>query len=294
MDSSSRRSTTAEGTAMCRALGALEAEPALRNPDHLAHHFVTRPAWRLALAPLLRHLARREIERRLPGAIVLQHVRTRLLDALLLDAARDGVAQVVVLGAGADSRAHRFARELEGVRFFEVDHPQTGAWKRARVRRMLAGRPDPVRYVGVDFEAQPVAPALVAAGFDFGARAFFLWEGVSMYLRADAVDAVLGLVARSAEGSRLAFDYLHADAIAVPDRVEGARRHVEYVTAQGEPFRFGLSPATADVESFLAARGLGLAGHWGHREMRALFPGEGPLMTFIGVAQATVHARTPG
>src|SRR5579859_6772021 len=89
MDSTSNRSTTAEGAAFCRALGALERDQRLRNPDHLAHHFVTRRGWPL---PGLRLLARRNVEQRLPGALVLHQVRTRLFDELVLKAARDGVA----------------------------------------------------------------------------------------------------------------------------------------------------------------------------------------------------------
>src|SRR5579864_3468227 len=123
MDSSSSRSTTAEGAALCRALGfLLERSPALRNPDHLAHHFVTRRGWRLGLLPVVRHLARREVERRLPGALLFHQVRTRIFDELTLAAVRDGALQVVLLGAGGDSRAYRFHQELAHGRVFEIDH----------------------------------------------------------------------------------------------------------------------------------------------------------------------------
>jgi methyltransferase (TIGR00027 family) len=287
MDSSSSRSTTAEGAAFCRALGAMEHVPSLRNPDHLAHHFVTRIGWRLGLLPVLRTLARRDVERRLPGALLLHQVRTRVFDELIRTAARDGLAQLVVLGAGGDSRAYRFDRELERVRVFEVDHPETGAWKTACVRRMLGRLPDRVRYVPVRFGTDALATALADAGFDSTLRTFFLWEGVSMYLRPDAVDAVLSLVAGSVEGSAVAFDYLYADAIDHPDRHEGARAHAEFAASRGEPFTFGLSPETGALASFAAARGLELARSWDHRGLRAVYPGAGFLLPYVGA----VHAR---
>jgi methyltransferase (TIGR00027 family) len=287
MDSSSSRSTTAEGAAFCRALGARERSPALRNPDHLAHHFVTRTGWRVGLLPVVRHLARRDVERRLPGALLLHQVRTRVFDELTLTAAGEGAKQVVVLGAGGDSRPYRFRRELEQVRVFEVDHPETGAWKQACVRRMLGRLPDHVRYVPLHFGSEVLAGALAAAGFDSRLRTFFLWEGVTMYLRREGVDATLSLVARSVEGSSVAFDFLYADAVDHPDRFEGATAQASFAASRGEPFTFGLSPVPDDLASFVKARGLDLASSWGHLDLRAAYPGDGFLMPYVGV----VHAR---
>jgi methyltransferase (TIGR00027 family) len=287
----SPRSTTAEGTAVCRALGALEAKALLRNPDHLAHHFVTRPLWRAALLPGLRTMARREIERLTPGTIVLHHVRTRLLDRLLLAAVSGGASQVVLIGAGGDSRAHRFRRELEGVAFFEVDHPSTSAWKRARVRRMLAGASDPVRYVPVDFDSQPLEQAVASAGFSSARPTFFLWEGVTMYLRPESVDATFAFVAGCAPGSSIAFDYLHAEAYAHPERFEHAVQHSRFVRDQGEPFTFGLPADPTDLARHLEGRGLRMLGSWSSGELRALYPGEGQFPSFYGVAHATPAPR---
>jgi methyltransferase (TIGR00027 family) len=287
MDSSSSRSTTAEGAALCRALGARESSPPLRNPDHLAHHFVTRTGWRLGLWPVVRHLARRDVERRLPGAMLLHQARTRIFDELTLTAVREGASQVVILGAGGDSRAYRFHRELRHGRVFEVDHPETGSWKQACVRRMLGRLPEHVRYVPLDFGRLALATALAAAGFDSTLRTFFLWEGVTMYLRPGAFDGVLSVVARSVGGSALAFDFLYADAITHPERFEGAMAQTSFAASRGEPFAFGLSPVPEDLAAFVRARGLDLAKSWNHLALRATYPGEGLLMPYVGI----VHAR---
>jgi methyltransferase (TIGR00027 family) len=290
MESSSSRSTTAEGAAFFRALGALERSPPLRNPDHLAHHFVTRRGWRLGLLPVVRHLARRDVERRLPGALLLLQVRTRIFDDLTLTAVREGALQVVLLGAGGDSRAYRFHREFEQVRVFEVDHPETSAWKQACVRRMLGRLPAHVRYVPVNFGSESLATALAAANFDSTLRTFFLWEGVTMYLRPEAVDEVLSLVARSVEGSAIAFDFLYADAIAHPERFEGATAQATFVASRGEPFTFGMAPAPDQLSTFLATRALELVKSWNHEQLRAIYPGPGFLMPYLGIVHARVVA----
>jgi methyltransferase (TIGR00027 family) len=242
------------------------------------------------LLPVLRGLARRDVERRLPGAMILHHVRTRVFDQLMLTAVRDGALQVVVFGAGADSRAYRFRREMAHLRVFEVDHPETGSWKQRCVRRMLERLPEHVRYVPVDFGREALATALEGAGFDSRTRTFFLWEGVTMYLRPEAVDGVLSLVAGAPEGSAVAFDYLYAEAIAHPDRFESAVAHTTFVASRGEPFTFGISSQTDELAAFLKGRGLDLAKSWNHDELRAVYPGNGFLMPYVGI----VHARVVG
>src|SRR4051794_26490410 len=68
------------------------------------------------------------------GTLYMQ-VRTRVIDDMLRAFVADGGRQVLLLGAGYDSRARRFGDELRGVTFFEVDHPATQEHK----RRVLAG-----------------------------------------------------------------------------------------------------------------------------------------------------------
>ena len=102
-------------------------------------------------------LALRDVERRLPGAFLLYRIRTRVFDELTLTAVREGAKQVVVLGAGGDARAYRFRREFEQVRVFEVDHPETGAWKDACVRRTLGRLPAHACYVPLDFGSEAAA-----------------------------------------------------------------------------------------------------------------------------------------
>src|SRR5690242_19428209 len=114
----------------------------------------------------------------------------------------------MILGAGYDTRAYRFADELSSVRVFELDHPVTAAVKLARVRRAFGELPEHVTYVRADLEREDLGLALVRAGYASAARTLFIWSGVSFYLSAEAVDSVLGFVRQSSgPGSSIVFDY---------------------------------------------------------------------------------------
>jgi methyltransferase (TIGR00027 family) len=186
--------------------------------------------------------------------VMYMQVRTRVLDDILLSFVAGGGRQVVLLGAGYDCRALRFARALEGATVFEVDHPATQGHK----RRVLAAAPASVRYVSWDFEARPMRElpsALAAAGHDAARPSLTIWEGVTMYLTPDAIDASVRAVrAYSGTGSQLAITYFTRDMLEKPSAI---RTMMSVVVAQaGEPFRFGWHPG--ELPGWLAARGFAL------------------------------------
>jgi methyltransferase (TIGR00027 family) len=179
-----RASRTAEQNALFRALEA--AQPASRD-------------W----IPRL-------IDRRWPGPRSCVVARTRLLDDWIAVALEAPVEQVVILGAGFDTRAYRLPA-LRGRAVFEVDHPDTQAAKRRQLERALGCAPRHVRFVALDFQRGDLATALGAAGFRESGRSLVLWEGTTNYLTEAAVDATLRWCARAAPGSRLLFTYVHRD-----------------------------------------------------------------------------------
>ena len=121
--------------------------------------------------------------------------RHAFLDGQVL-AALPEVEQVMILGAGFDSRAYRFWRALEGRPVFEVDLPPLSRHKRefveARPETFTHGRASSVE---VDFRTQSLAEQLAGSGFAVGAPTFVAWEGVSMYLTAEAVAETLRALA---------------------------------------------------------------------------------------------------
>jgi methyltransferase (TIGR00027 family) len=97
--------------------------------------------------------------------------------------------------------------ELAGVDVLEVDHPDTQALKRER-SAALAAKSRSLRFAPLDFERESLDRALEAAGHRASEPTIWLWEGVVMYLRDEAVRSTLGaLAARSAPGSTLLVQY---------------------------------------------------------------------------------------
>ncbi len=167
-------------------------------------------------------------------------LRTRFLDDAVRWAVRRGTDQIVLLGAGLDTRAARLA--TDGVRFFEVDHAGSQAEKRARVAR-LAGYPaSAATYVTCDFQTDDFLDRLVANGFDAKAPALFVWEGVVYYLDERAVRATASRVAGGCHPeSQLVFDYMGKRLVVREDLPDDERGMRDFVADLGEPLRFGLN-----------------------------------------------------
>jgi methyltransferase (TIGR00027 family) len=128
--------------------------------------------------------------------------RTAFFDRVVVSAIERGITQVVVAAAGYDGRALRYAKP--GVRWFELDHPDTQADKRAALGR-LGVDTSAIGFAAADFVTDDVAGALRAVGHDTTRPTLFTAEGVAVYLDRPVLEALLrGLRAAAAPGSRLA------------------------------------------------------------------------------------------
>src|SRR5215831_19480524 len=168
-------SRTAEQNALFRALESSRPERERICDDPLARHFLTWPftlVIRLTAIPRVRTFVCSFIDRRWPGVRTSVVARTRLIDDVIADALTD-IEQLVILGAGFDSRAYRLSR-LRDIDVFEVDHPDTQAAKRAVLTRLLGVLPERVRFVSVDFTRDDLASAMSRAGYRESARTFIL------------------------------------------------------------------------------------------------------------------------
>jgi len=235
--------------------------------DRFGRDFLPR-LWRLLLLPGVRHALIATTERRGPGALGMLLCRTRYIDDALCNALGEGLDQVVNLGVGFDTRAYRIPG-IEQTRVFEVDQPVPLAWKQARLQRVL-GTPSHVAFVPIDFDKQKLEDALAAAGFRTGTKTFFIWEGVTQYITAEAVDATFRYVSRAAAaGSEIVFTYIHRGIIDGSARSETDEIFVSATQRGGVPWIFGLDPA--ELAEYLAARGFALVDQAGAPEYRARY-----------------------
>jgi methyltransferase (TIGR00027 family) len=175
-------SRSAQHVALFRALESARRRGGLFD-DPYAARFLTgwyRLVGGLARVPPVRRGVERFIDRRWPaGPRASAVVRTRLIDDLVGEAMAGGARQVVLLGAGYDSRAYRIG-SMAAARVFEVDHPATQATKQRLVdARVRADKRSHVSFVPVDLVRDSLAPALREAGFLAGEPVVVVWEGVT-------------------------------------------------------------------------------------------------------------------
>ncbi len=161
-------------------------------------------------------------------------VRTRAIDEHVRDF---GGNQIVILGAGLDTRAARLAEP--GRRFFEVDVPASQAVKRARLEAVDGYPVEAACYVACDFETQDFMDCLREAGFDEEAPAFFVWEGVAYYLPEPAVRATLDRILDCHPDSRVVFD-MFTERLVEASKDPAQRARLGLFAEVGEPLRFGL------------------------------------------------------
>jgi methyltransferase (TIGR00027 family) len=166
--------------------------------------------------------------------------RKRYIDDRVGDALTAGIDQLVVLGAGLDTRSHRLARPA-GARAFEVDLPTTVADKQRRVHEVLGEQAGEVVHVPLDLGAADLLPALVERGFAPDRPAVVVWEAVTQYLDEAGVRRTLDGLRGAAAGSRLLFTYVRGDFLD-GTRSYGAAPLLERMGGPSGIWRFGLVP----------------------------------------------------
>jgi methyltransferase (TIGR00027 family) len=188
------------------------------------------------------HALATSYERTYPHMELWTALRVAYFDRCVTHFATSARPQVVMLGAGLDTRAARLAKA--GVRFFEVDHPESQKLKLSKLGELEHYPVDAATYVACDFEKTDFLTALCERGFRDDTPALFVWEGVTVYLTEAAVRATAHRVASAcAPETILGFDHLRKKI------VHGELRHAKdvesrtFVANMGEPLRFGVDDA---------------------------------------------------
>jgi methyltransferase (TIGR00027 family) len=134
--------------------------------------------------------------------------RTHFIDEALERAVNNGATQMVVLGAGFDTRAYRFRELLSRYRVIEVDAASTQAHKKRRLQEVLRDLPRNVTFCTLDFSKEDLIDGLRRVGFQQYEKTFYIWEGVCMYLPESSLRKTLQAIAsHSPPGGTLVLDY---------------------------------------------------------------------------------------
>jgi len=201
-------SETALLAALHRALAHKDYQNESLGPDHLAEFFLP-PHFRFFIRfKKVRENTRKKLHAAFPGVHEYIIARTAFFDRVFRDALARTIPQIVLLGAGYDSRACRYARLNCGTRVIELDIGPTQNRKKQCLKQARIHLPEGVSLVPIDFNRESIGAVLEKAGYENDCETLFLWEGVSYYLEAGAAGKTLELVSWAGHPeSTIAFDY---------------------------------------------------------------------------------------
>jgi methyltransferase (TIGR00027 family) len=248
---------SAIAVAALRAASTKEADPAIANPDHQARYFVSGVYTLLVSLPF--RLSRRIIEWITPGSYSYFLARTWFIDHYFKQAVSRNIKQMVILGAGYDSRASRLLGNDNDITIFEIDLPATQQDKLRKMKKAgLLTQANKVVYIPDNFNEAGLEHMLRENGFDFEKPCFFIFEGVSYYLEEQSVIDVFKFVGeRCAKGSAIAFDYSIKSFVEGQENTYGGKKMQKWLKKNNEPFKFGLH--VGDLAAFLKATSLHVA-----------------------------------
>ena len=195
-----------------------------------------------------------EIEKKMPGWFNTIRGRVRFFDDIVQDAGGEGFSQLVILGAGYDTRAYRTGSLKDRVRVFEIDRPETMARKTGILKKIFGQLPGHVTFIPLDMIQTECWEPLGAAGWDPEAKTLFLLEGLVMYLPRTAVEGLLAGIARHAgAGSAVLFDFVPQSLADGSSDAEGGQNIRHWTIRLGEPIQSGF--AEGEVIPFLTGLG---------------------------------------
>ncbi|MDR3645384.1 MAG: SAM-dependent methyltransferase [Clostridia bacterium] len=242
-------SRTAEFTCFTRAASYAEKDLRLKSDDYISYQIIPRGKKILIRLPAARHFLVRRLFAR--GMFEYVVARTKYIDGEFRQALNDGFEQILIFGAGYDSRAIRFQSSAKDIRLFELDTSETQSSKIAWFGHNGIRFPANLTFIPIDFDTQSLADRLDACGFERGRRTLFLLEGLTMYLEPGSIDRAFRTIAEYAgTGSRLVFDYIYAPVLSHPNLYYGGEEAARAVEKVGEKWIFGI--AEGKLEEFLS------------------------------------------
>jgi methyltransferase (TIGR00027 family) len=259
-----KASGTAMATAFMRALAAYDPREEMRGNDHLAEIFLEEKQKKPLKDPAIRAWVMKN--KIAPGAYEFMIARTAFFDRIVEQALKENREQVVLLGAGYDSRPYRFGEFNQDTKIFELDAKPTQQRKKECLQQAQISISEQISFVPINFETDNLRDTLMEAGFSREKKTLFIWEGVTYYLSTEVVDNMLAFVrSNSPSGSSISFDYASlSDEALNEDGAKELRKHMQSQHSN-EPTKFGIR--AGKIEAFLAERGFEVIEHLTAAEM---------------------------
>jgi len=262
-------SETARGTALFRTIANKEFDDEKFGSDYLAEYF---------LPFLLKYLIkakgfRARVKNKIPlGMYEYLIARTAYFDNLFVNALNKNIPQIVLLGAGYDTRAYRFAKLNKGTKIIELDVPTTQNNKNKCLRKSKIEISSNVVFTSVNFDRESLKIVLEKAGYNNNLKTLFLWEGVSYYLEPESVNTTLEFVRNHSHNeSIIAFDYVISIPIEKVHNYYGVAEISQSMANRHPDERIKFTIEEEKIESFLEQRGLKMVELLNNREIENRF-----------------------
>jgi methyltransferase (TIGR00027 family) len=221
---------------------------------------------RLSTLPLIGKLIPKILQSKGPGALSSGIARTKYIDDLLQQTIRNGVKQVIILGAGFDTRALRLGF-LDSVPVIEIDHPDTAKFKIDKLNETLGQLPKNVQYFQTDFNKQSLEKLASEHHLNVKIPTTVIWEGVTNYLTQQAFDNTLEFVKTFTIGSYIIFTYINKLVLDHPQSFLGTEKVFKNLLRKNEEcWTLGLEPE--ELSGYLARFHLVLLEDLGAAEYR--------------------------
>ena len=235
----SSTSRTAQMTCLSRASSFMETNGYYKSDDFIA------PLLLPGIFKVLLHFSLiRKIFSKIIGPKGIYEyviVRTRYIDAVFKQALEEQFDQIVIFGAGFDTRALRFKNAIQKTRIFELDAAITQQAKIHQYHKCHLSIPQKVSFVAIDFDKETLSDKFDEAGFYKNQRSLFIMEGLLMYLQPESVNELFQTIQNYAgKRSWIIFDYVYASVIRNEGIYYGEDEIIKTVTVSGEQWHFGI------------------------------------------------------
>lgn len=248
-------SRTAEMTCMTRAASFYEKRPQYKSDDYIAPKLLPK-----FFIPVIRIGALRNFFKNRffpPGMYEYVIARTKFIDSIFQKAVEMEFDQILIFGAGFDSRGIRFADLNKKTNIFELDAPVTQEAKINQLRKRGVEVNPNITFISIDFNKESIEDKLLKSGFEVNKKALFILEGLTMYLDPDAVDNTFNVINKFAgDESEVVFDYIYSSVLREENLYYGEPEVFNGVKDRGEPWSFGIDKR--EIKSFLENRNLNL------------------------------------
>ncbi len=260
--------STALGAAVCRLIEQFQPEETQLFNDPVVEYLVGKLIQTSMKFARVRNFTIKQTDAIMKGIYGAQICRTRFIDDAVLAALSQEIGQLMILGAGYDTRPYRLTG-MEHVKIFEIDLPSVQENKKKKLQKHFGRLPENITFIPIDFDKQSLGAVLTGTAFDPFSPVIFVWEGVTQYISEEAVHRTLAFVGKSAPGSVLVFTYVLKSIIERRSDIPGADKMMDFAAKNNYPWLFGLEPS--NVPSFLKQFHLYLIADVGNKDYQEIY-----------------------